>query len=201
MLEVRPMKREKTLFDWFRQHENGEIHMDPSYGRNSPERSEAWKALVVNSVLNGWDLPKFYLADFTFGALDLSEEKRWYGVIDGRRRLEAIFGFLRGEFPLGDTLVRASGLRYAGAEADLVIPGETMTDLRLRRPGLAVRFENHVPTVMSVISDSRADVEELMRRLEGPPRQAAEAAAAEADHAIGKAGSVTTDVRDNEFGP
>lgn len=162
------MRREKTLFDWFMQHENGEIHMDPSYGRNSPERSEAWKALVVNSVLNAWDLPKFYLADFTYGVLDLSEAKRWYGVVDGRRRFEALFGFLCDEFPLGDTPVRAQGVRRAGGEGPLVIPGERMTDLRMRRPGLAVRLENHVPTVMSVISNSRADVEELMWRLEGP---------------------------------
>ena len=160
------MKRERTLLDWFVQHENGEIHMDPSYGRNSPERPEAWKALVVNSVLCGWDLPKFYLADFTYGISDLAEAKRWYGVVDGRQRLEALFGFLRGEFPLGGTPVHTQGIPYAGAEGLLVIPGETMRDLRMRRPGLAVRLENHVPTVMSVLADSSADVEDLMRRLE-----------------------------------
>ena len=65
----------KSLFDWF----FGEIHMDPSYGRNSPERPEPWNALVVNFVLCGWDLPKCYLADFTYGILDLSEAKLPYG--------------------------------------------------------------------------------------------------------------------------
>lgn len=197
MLKVEKMTRPKTVYDWFREHEEGAVDMAPGYGRGTPPWPEERRALLVNSVLRGWDMPKFYVADFTYGVLHLSEKRTWYGVVDGRRRFEALFDFLRGELALDATPIPASGLRTAGEGQDLVLEGATMRDLMMRHPGLAARFERHVPTVMSVISDSREQVEELMRRLghprgrrQGRPRAvAADGGAGEAGTPVGRTGA------------
>lgn len=170
MLEVRPMakptRRPKTLYDWYVEHEQGGIDLTPSYGRGTPPWPWELKALIVNTVLRGWDMPKFYLADFTYGPSSLQEERKPYAVVDGRQRFGALFGFMREEFALDATPIWAPGSYSIGLPGrELSLPGATRRDLMMEHPDLAARFERHVPTVMSVISDSVEDVEELMRRL------------------------------------
>ena len=83
MLEVKPLtkgKRASSLYEWYADNEEGRLYLTPSYGRNSAPWPEKKQALLVNSVLNGWDLPKFYLADFTYRVTDLMEERRPYAV-------------------------------------------------------------------------------------------------------------------------
>ena len=52
------------------------------------QRSEVWsterKQTLIDRILHGWKLPKFYF-------LKLSDEEIW--VVDGQQRLNAIFEF------------------------------------------------------------------------------------------------------------
>ena len=54
------------------------------------QREEVWddakKRRLIDSILRGWKLPKFYF-------LKTSEDPEEFEVVDGQQRLAAIFGF------------------------------------------------------------------------------------------------------------
>jgi hypothetical protein len=68
------------------------------------QRGEVWdtakKQQLIDSILRGWKLPKFY-----FVRLDENE----YEVVDGQQRLTAIYEFLGNELPLNDSTAEEFG--------------------------------------------------------------------------------------------
>lgn len=156
MLEVRPISKPRTLLHWYQ--EKHIIDMDPSYQRRGDIWPERNKQLLINSILNCYDIPKIYLADFTYTNTQLKEEKKPYAVIDGKQRLTIFFAFFDGKLRLGDTPIF-----YKGTE--LRLAGLSYSDLKSKQPLLAKQFEDFVPTVMSVISDQLEEVQELFIRL------------------------------------
>src|SRR5262245_49525745 len=94
------------------------IKVDPWYQR----RGDVWtlekKQLLIDSILNDFDIPKLY-----FHALSKSQKTSGgvdYTIIDGRQRLETIWHFVDGNFPLSsdfkyllDDSVKAGGLTYS----------------------------------------------------------------------------------------
>jgi Protein of unknown function DUF262 len=70
------------------------INPKPQY-----QRSLVWtphkKQLLIDSILRGYDLPKFYLRKST-------EEGYDYEVVDGQQRLNAIWDFLHDNISLPD---------------------------------------------------------------------------------------------------
>ena len=73
------------------------------------QREEVWsrrqKQLLIDSILRGWKLPKFY---FVKTASDPNE----YEVVDGQQRLMAIFEFLDNELPLSRESAEEFGAQY-----------------------------------------------------------------------------------------
>jgi hypothetical protein len=63
------------------------------------------KAYLIDSILNGFDVPKFYLADFTYADSKLNKKKLPYAIIDGKQRFEAIFDFFEGKITLNEDFV------------------------------------------------------------------------------------------------
>ena len=156
MLEVKPMSKPRTLRQWYT--DRNMIDMEPTYQR----RGDIWplknQRLLINSILNDYDIPKIYLADFTYQDTPLKEEKKPYAIIDGKQRLTIFFDFFGDSLKLDSTPVY-----YQGHE--LTLSAFTYSRLKERYPSLARRFDQHVPTVMSVISDKKEDVQELFIRL------------------------------------
>src|SRR6266446_925999 len=73
------------------------------------QREEVWpdskKQLLIDSILRGWHLPKFYLRKST---------DRTYECVDGQQRLNAIFEFLEGKLDLpAETAKAFGGLNYS----------------------------------------------------------------------------------------
>lgn len=160
MLEVRaiPEAREPTLFQWYEQYQANAIDMDPKYQRRG-QLWAAWrKKLLINSILNGYDIPKIYLADFTYGPTNLMRSRKPYAVVDGKQRLETFFEFFADDLALDGTPIYLH-------DQELNLDGYRMSDLRKRYPELASRYEYFVPTVMSVISDQIEAIQELFVRL------------------------------------
>lgn len=156
MLEVKPIKEEISLLEWYR--DKNKIDMNPSYQR----RGDLWptknKQLLINSILNRYDIPKIYLADFTYIDTPLKEKRKPYAVIDGKQRLTIFFAFFDNKLHLDNKPV------YNDSE-ELRLTGLTYSDLKKEYPSLAKRFDEFVPTVMSVISDKLQEVQELFIRL------------------------------------
>ena len=69
------------------------INPKPQYQR-TPVWNEAKKQLLIDSILRGYDLPKFYLR--------LSDPPYEHEVVDGQQRLRAIWDFCDDKYVLGD---------------------------------------------------------------------------------------------------
>src|ERR1039457_3404585 len=93
----------KPLIWWVSQR--AKIDMNPVYQREGRLWSRADKAYLIDSILNGYDIPKIYMTDFTVGVVNLNRKGLPYAIIDGKQRLEAIFDFYAGALRLDDEFV------------------------------------------------------------------------------------------------
>lgn len=169
MFQVKPHPPKTSLW-WYNQR--GKINMAPTYQRGGKLWSEDKRACLIDSILNDYDVPKIYLADFNYvstarnlAALDTIiqpdtpiEDGVWYAVIDGKQRLEAIFEFFDGPLKL------SKEFKYYN-EPSLPVGGLSYLDLKLEYPKIAVKFEEWIPAVMSVITDEEEKIDEMFVRL------------------------------------
>lgn len=157
MLEVRSISNKPpTLFEWYR--DRAMIDLDPSYQRRGNLWPEKNKQLLINSVLNKYDVPKIYVADFTYSDTPLKENKKPYAIIDGKQRFMIFFEFFSDRLKLDTTPVQYE-------EKTLTLTGLNYSELKNKYYSLAKLFEDYVPAVMSVISDNLEEVQELFIRL------------------------------------
>jgi len=138
--------------------EQEKLDLKPSYQRRSDLWPLKYKQLLLNSVLNNYDIPKIYLADFTYISSKLNEERKPYAVIDGKQRFTTFFNFFSDQLRLDETPVFFNGIQ-------LDLGGMSYANLKIKYPQLAERVEEFTPTVMSVITDRFEDVQELFIRL------------------------------------
>jgi hypothetical protein len=155
-MKVQQIFSDRTLLEWY--EERSKIDLEPSYQRRGylwPIRS---RRLLINSVLNQYDIPKIYLADLTYGKVFLNTHRKPYAVIDGKQRFLIFFDFFTNQLELDDTPVNF-------AEESLNLNGLRYDDLKQRHPAIALLYENYIPTVMGVIADRVEEVQELFIRL------------------------------------
>jgi hypothetical protein len=146
----------KTL-SWWRARRK-KIDMNPSYQRRGRLWSPADKGYLIDSILNGFDIPKLYVADFTWANSALNEKRLPYAIIDGKQRFEAIFDFYDGKITLNDDfifkenpLLKLAGLGYQ--------------DLVKNHTEIADAFDTYNLSVMSVMSSETEPINELFVRL------------------------------------
>jgi len=139
--------------------------LDPPYQRFSDVWTLAKKQLLIDSILNGFDIPKLY---FIEGPLDEECRGHKYAVVDGKQRLGAIWDFMDDKFPLAEDFlyredlgIKAGGLRYS--------------ELAEKYPRLRARFDSHRLSVVVIKTNDIEILEEMFSRLnEGEPLSAAE---------------------------
>lgn len=177
----------RTL-SWWRSRKE-KIDVDPSYQRKGRRWAVSDKQYLVDSIINGFDVPKFYVADFTWGNSALNEKKKEYAVIDGKQRFEAIFDFFDNVFPLANDFVF---IRDPGISAS----GMYYSELKALYPDLGDVFDNFNPDVMAVVTNNKVFVEELFVRL----NRSKPLSGAEIRNAIsGPLTEVVRKIRDHEF--
>lgn len=155
MFQVRTHET-RTLSWW---HSNrDEIDFTPPYQRKGGLWTPGDKAYLIDSILNGYDIPKVYLADFTISNSGLNTKKKPYAIIDGRQRLEAIFDFLDDRLPLNDDFLFDS-------EPSLLLGGLLYADLKKNYPKIASKVEQFNLHVMSVMTDEEGKINDLFVRL------------------------------------
>ncbi|TNJ34835.1 DUF262 domain-containing protein [Arenimonas terrae] len=148
---------DRRTVSWWNSRRN-EIDFSPPYQRKGNVWSESAKAYLVDSIINDYDIPKIYLADFSFGNTSLNVINRRYAVIDGKQRLEAIIDFVGNKFPLRqDFVFEANPLLSLG--------GLFYKDLKETHSEVADRFDQFNLDVMSVITDDEAKINDLFIRL------------------------------------
>lgn len=134
------------------------IDMDPPYQRRGRLWSDTDKAYLIDSMLNGYDVPKVYMADFTWGDSKLNRKKLPYAIIDGKQRFEAIFDFFDGKITLNEDFVYLEN-------PSLPIAGLSYKDLQQNYPEVAEEFDNYNLHIMSVSAQEEEPISELFVRL------------------------------------
>lgn len=146
----------QTLTTWW--EERSDIDFEPVYQRKGHIWPLKMKQDLVDTVLNGFDIPKLYVANFTLLNSPLNQSGKKYAVIDGKQRLLALFGFFGDEFALPDTFTYYDN-------PSLALGGLAYKDLLKNYPRVARRFDNYPLTVVHVVTDDEAKINELFLRL------------------------------------
>ncbi|WP_175854554.1 DUF262 domain-containing protein [Burkholderia anthina] len=132
--------------------------MNPPYQRRGRLWSDADKAYLIDSILNGYDVPKLYMADFTWGDSPLNHNRLPYAIIDGKQRFEAIFDFFDGAITLNNDFVYL-------ADPSLKLGGLSYKDLASNHYEIAEIFETFPLAIVGVMANSDEPINELFVRL------------------------------------
>lgn len=124
--------------------DQGRLIVNDEYQRN-PVWSRPQEQLLIDTILNDWDVPKIYLFERPDGVKE---------VVDGQQRLLAIFRFMNGEFALPQDQSPVRGHAIAGSRfADL--PDELQAALGV-----------YALTVVTLQEYAQDDVEDFFVRLQ-----------------------------------
>lgn len=151
------LKLEPKPLSWWAS-QRAKIDMKPVYQREGRLWSRADKAYLIDSILNGYDIPKIYMTDFTVGVVNLNRKGLPYAIIDGKQRLEAIFDFYTGDLVLDDEFAFQQNPKLKLAR--LGYP-----DLTKNHPEVADIFNTWPLSVVHVVTDEQEKIEELFVRL------------------------------------
>lgn len=143
------------------------INVSPLYQRQGEVWTRPKQQLLIDSLLNGFDIPKIYLHDLSGWKHEAGREYR-YALVDGRQRLEALWDFLDGRFALSRDFADLETGSTAAA-------GLTYSELQSQFPELAALFSATSLDVMLIRTDDLELIEEMFSRLnEAVPLNAAE---------------------------
>ncbi|MBO2675933.1 DUF262 domain-containing protein [Shewanella algae] len=146
--------------------EKDEIQVNPEYQRNGDVWTLEKKQLLIDSIINRYDIPKIYFHKF-----DRAEARKKgfeYAIIDGRQRLEAIWQFIDGQFSLKEDITY---LR----DPSIDIGGMTYNDLGSKHAKIKNRFDSTNLPIIVVETDEIELIEDMFSRLnEASPLNAAE---------------------------
>ncbi|EMQ2082242.1 DUF262 domain-containing protein [Yersinia enterocolitica] len=161
--------------------EKDEIQLSPEYQRLGGIWNKEKKQLLIDSILNDYDIPKIYFHSF-------DRETRIstgcnYAVIDGRQRLETIWSFIEGDFNL------SSDFQYQRDES-IQLSNLSYADIAKEYPRIKVQFDSFVLPIVVVNTDDEELIEDMFSRL----NEAAPLNAAEKRNALG--GYVVKAIRD-----
>jgi hypothetical protein len=148
---------EPRVLSWWRT-QRAKIDMDPPYQRKGRLWSKTDKAFLIDSILNDYDIPKVYVADFTFGNSSLNKKKLSYAIIDGKQRFEAILDFFDGKLVLDEEFTYME-------DKTLSLGGLGYADLKKNHPEIADKYDNFHLSVMRVITDEEKLINDLFVRL------------------------------------
>lgn len=148
--------------------EKAAIDTNPEYQRNSDVWTLEKRQLLIDSILNDYDIPKLYFHAFAQPKKGPDRREFKYAIIDGRQRIETIWSFINGDFALApdfqylaDDKVKAGGLTYP--------------DLAKAYPKLKNIFDSFTIPIVCVETDDIDLIEDMFSRLnEAVPLNAAE---------------------------
>lgn len=134
------------------------IDDDPAYQRESAVWSLDQQQLFIDSLINGYDVPKIYLHD-----LRGRHPTKVYAVVDGKQRLTTIWAYLQDGFPLAPTFQIEPG-NMPDVLADAVAPAGALRFSQLDPRWRAVLMQTFLSVVL-IHDATEEDIEELFSRL------------------------------------
>ena len=130
----------------------GELEMNPEYQRLGDTWPLKSKQLFIDSLLNGFDIPKIY-----FHRLPIKSQKS-FAVIDGKQRLETIEKFVNGEFLLH------SDFKFLNDPKKFKADGLSYQELGDVYPSLKAAFDQKKLSIIVIDSNDVRLVEDMFIR-------------------------------------
>ena len=147
----------KTIRWWYNHRK--EIDMSPAYQRQGRLWSKSYKQLLIDSILNEYDIPKLYIADFTLRTSpSMNPSGKNFAVVDGKQRLEAIFDFIDGNLALASEFVWVR-------DRSLSLGDLTYLDLVKNHSMVSELFDDYILSVVAIITDDSAMINDQFIRL------------------------------------
>ncbi|WP_312151029.1 DUF262 domain-containing protein [Paenibacillus odorifer] len=175
-----------SIFDLY--YRQDQIDFDPEYQRYGNIWDLRQKQLLIDSIINEYDLPKFYFHLLTDRELNNSGKR--YAVIDGRQRLQTIFEFMDDRYALSNDFMYLLDER-------IDLSKKYYSDLAIEFPLIKAHLDSYILDIVYIITDEIERIEELFLRLnEGEPLNNAEKRKAIGGETIRWVNEV---VRTNEF--
>ncbi|QJR10492.1 hypothetical protein DSM104443_01556 [Usitatibacter rugosus] len=163
--------RNSTVWQLYRMRE--QIQIDPEYQRLGDIWAPDNRQLLVDTILNGFDVPKIYLHKFPKPILKGGKTYE-FAIVDGRQRLETMWAFIEGRITLDDEF------KYF-KEPKVLAGGMTYEELGQSYPDLKSDYDGFVLSVVLIETDDLEMIEEMFSRL----NEAAPLTAAEKRNALG----------------
>jgi len=144
------------------------INVAPLYQRKSDIWTLEKKQLLIDSILNDYDIPKLYFHAVSRKQRESEGSTFDFAIIDGRQRLETIWGFIDGQFPLADDF------EYF-ADHEVKPGGMLYSEVASNYPKLKIRFDSFTLPIVCLETDDLDLIEDMFSRLnEAVPLSAAE---------------------------
>lgn len=151
-------KISSTIYEWYINDKENKIDFNPVYQRVSGLWSEQSKQLLIDSIFNKYDLPKFYVSYFFTRGNTLNPKEYLYAIIDGKQRFHAIFDFLDNKYRTGKNFSIMD-------MPDLEVSNKTYSEIIYMYPDLRKYFEQYILDIVLVETDEKEIIEELFLRL------------------------------------
>lgn len=133
------------------------IDMEPEYQREGDVWTSGKRKLLIDTIINGFDVPKIYMHKFA-EPIEKNGKSYEYAVIDGKQRLSAIWDFIQGKFDLDedfayikDETVKASNFTYS--------------DLSRNYPDIKADFDAYHIAVVTIETKDIELIEDMFSRL------------------------------------
>ena len=134
-----------------------EIELDPDYQRISDIWTLEKRQLLIDSLINGFDVPKLYFHEFV-PFKQKGTTKYRYAIIDGKQRLQTIWDFIDGKIKLADD--------FKYLKDDSVKAGAfTYSDLATQYPQIKSRFDATTLVIVTIRTDDLDMIEDMFSRL------------------------------------
>ena len=143
------------------------IEMSPVYQREGGIWGLDAQKQLIDTVINGFDVPKLYLHKFP-QAISSGGQTFEYAVIDGKQRLTALWNYIDGTYAL------SSGFEYL-SDPTVKAGDHKYSDLARAYPEIKTDFDSYSLDVVTIETDDLELIEEMFSRLnEAMPLNAAE---------------------------
>ena len=147
-----------------------QIDFEPYYQRYSNIWDVSKKRLLIDTIINGYDIPKFYFHYLLFEDENLNKSNKKFAIIDGKQRIAAILDFLTDEFALDESV------KFLKDEK-IDLKGKKYSHLKKEPEYLKIKklIDEYTINVVHIVTDEYERIEEMFLRLnEGVPVNNAE---------------------------
>jgi hypothetical protein len=133
------------------------ILLDPEYQRLSDIWTMDKRQLLIDTILNEFDVPKLYLHKF-HEPVKRGAKSYDYAIIDGKQRLETMWSFVDGKMALAEDFEFFKGSKVKAGNM-------TYAELGKAYPDLKVQFDSFQLTTVCIETDELEMIEEMFSRL------------------------------------